>query len=113
MTAGPLQEDKGGLRARRLLERRVNRRALLTLSLVRGAAVAVGRAPEPSAPSKAALASEPPRPAPCGACGTYHRLAEACPVGARQQALARGFGGPPSAAHPAPESATKEPEGGS
>ena len=112
MTAGPLQEDKGGLRARWLLERRVNRRALLTLSLVRGAAVAVGRAPEPSAPSKAALASEPPRPAPCGACGTYHRLAEACPVGARQQALARGFGRPPSA-DPAPESATKEPEGGS
>ena len=48
-----------------------------------------------------------------GACGAYHRLGEACPVGARQQALVREFGGDPSAAHPAPEFATREPEGGS
>ena len=113
MTAGPLQEDGGGLRARRLLDRQVSRRALLTLSLVRGAAIAVGQAPEPSAPSKAALAPQPTVSVPCGACGAYHRLGEPCPVGARQQALARGFGRDLSVAQPAPESATKEPEGGS
>ena len=105
MTAGP--------RARRLLERQVSRRGLLTLSLVRGAAIAVGQAPEAAAPSKAALAPESPRSAPCGACGAHHRLGEACPVGARQQALARGFGRAPSAAHAAPRFASKEPEGGS
>jgi hypothetical protein len=113
MTAGPRQEDGGGLRARRLLERQVSRRGLLTLSLMRGATIAVGQAPEPAAPSEAALAPEPTRPVPCGACGTYHRLGEACPVAARQQGLARGFGRAPSAARPAPEFATKEPEGGS
>ena len=112
MTAGPRPEEGNESRARRLLERQVSRRALLTLSLVRGAAIAVGQAPEPAALSKTPVAPEPTRPTPCGACGAYHRLGEACPVGARQQALARGFGGPPSAAHPAPESTTKEPEGG-
>ena len=113
MTAGPLQEDGGGLRARRLLERQVSRRALLTLSLMRGAAIAVGPAPEAATPTKAALASEPPRPTPCGACGAHHHLGEACPVGARQQALARGFGRAPSADGPAPKLVTREPEGGS
>jgi len=113
MTVGPRGQDGSGSRSRRLLERRVNRRALLTLSLVRGAAIAVGQAPGAAAPTKAALAPEPPRPVPCGACGAYHRLGEPCPVGARQQALAREFGKPPSAAHPAPELVTREPEGGS
>ena len=113
MTAGPPREDGGALRARRLLERQVSRRALLTLSLVRGAAIAVGQPAEPSAPSKTPLAPEPQRPAACGACGTYHRLGEVCPVGARQQALVRGFGRDRSAAHPAPELVTREPEGGS
>jgi len=113
MTAGPLQEDGGGLRARRLLERQVSRRALFTLSLLRGAAVAVGRPPEAAGPREAVLGPEPPRPASCGACGAYHHLGEVCPVGARQQALARGLGRAPSAAHPAPGSLSKEPEGGS
>ena len=113
MTAGPGQEDGNGLQARRLLEQRVSRRALLTLSLARGAAIAVGRAPQPASASATALAPEQPRPVPCGACGRYHSLAAVCPVEARQRALARGFGRTPAAAHSVPQFATNDREGGS
>jgi hypothetical protein len=106
MTAGPRREDGSGLQARRLLQRRVSRRALLTLSLARGAAIAVGRTPRPAAASATLLAPEQLRPAPCGACGGYHSLAAACPVEARQRALARGFGR-------TPEFTTNKREGGS
>lgn len=106
MTAGPRREDGSGLQARRLLQQRVSRRALLTLSLARGAAIAVGRTARPAAASKAALAPAQPSPTPCGACGGHHTLAAVCPVEARQRALARGFGR-------APEFTTNEREGGS
>ena len=113
MTAGPRRRDGSGLQARRLLERRVSRRALLTLSLARGAAIAVGQAPQPVAASKAVPAPDHPRPAPCGACGGYHSLAAVCPVEAQQRALARGFGRTLTAANPAPGFTTNEREGGS
>jgi len=106
MTAGLRRKDGSGLQARHLLQQRVSRRALLTLSLTRGAAIAVGQAPRPAAASAAMPVAEQPRPVLCGACGGYHSLAALCPVEARQQALARGFGR-------APRFATKQPEGGS
>jgi hypothetical protein len=106
VTAEPGREDGSGHQARRLLQQRVSRRALLTLSLARGAAIAVGQAPRPAAANKAAPAPEQPRPAPCGACGGDHSLAAVCPVEAHQRALARGFGR-------RPEFATNEREGGS
>ena len=106
MTAGPRRKDGSGLQARRLLEQRVSRRALLTLSLARGAVIAVGRAPRPDVASETVLAAEQPRPAPCGACGSDHSLAAVCPVEARQRALARGFGR-------TPEFTTNKREGGS
>jgi len=106
MTTVRRREDGSGLQARRLLEQRVSRRALLTLSLARGAAIAVGRSPQPAAASATALAPEQSRAAPCGACGGDHSFAAVCPVEARQQALARGFGR-------GPELATNEREGGS
>ena len=106
MTAETRWEDGSGLQARRLLQQRVSRRALLTLSLARGAAIAVGQAPRPAAASAAMPVAEQPRPVLCGACGGYHSLAALCPVEARQQALARGLGR-------AVPFATNEPEGGS
>jgi hypothetical protein len=106
MMTGPRRTDGSGLQARRLLEQRVSRRALLTLSLTRGAAIAVGQAPRPAAASAATPVAEQPRPVLCGACGGYHSLAALCPVEAHQQALARGFGR-------AAPFATKQPEGGS
>ena len=106
VTAEPGREDGSGHQARRLLQQRVSRRALLTLSLARGAAIAVGQAPRPAAASKAAPAPEQPRPAPCGACGRHHGTGVVCAVEARQQALARGFGR-------VPELATNQREGGS
>ena len=112
MTAGPRRET-GELHARRLLEKRVSRRALLTLSLARGAAIAAGHGPRPAAAGKAAPAPEPLRSAPCGACGAYHGPAAVCPVEARQRALARGFGRASRVVSPAPPAAMGEREGGS
>jgi hypothetical protein len=106
MTPGPQQQDGSGLQAHHLLQQRVSRRALLTLSLARGAAIAVGRAPRPAAVTNVVPAPERLGPISCGACGGRHVLAEICPVEAQQRALARGFGR-------AAPSATNEPEGGS
>jgi len=111
MTAGPRREDWSGLRARRLLEQRVSRRALLTLSLARGAAV--GQVTPPAAASETAQSCQEPRPTPCGACGGFHGPTAVCPVEAQQRALARGFGRTAMAANPAPQFATNEREGGS
>jgi len=113
MTAEPRREEGGRLRARRLLQQRVSRRALLTLSLARGAAIAVGQVTPPAAASETAQSCQEPRPTPCGACGGFHGPTAVCPVEARQRALARGFGRTAMAANPAPQFATNEREGGS
>jgi len=106
MTTRPGRIDESGLQARPLLEQRVSRRALLTLSLARGAAAAAGYAPRPASVIKAAPATQQLRSAPCGACGRHHGPGVVCAVEARQQALARGFAR-------APIFTTNEPEGGS
>ena len=85
------REDGNESRARRLLEKRVSRRGLLTLSLARGAAIVVGDPPQ----GAAVPSSERLGPVSCGACGARHDLAAVCPVEARQRALARGFGRAP------------------
>jgi hypothetical protein len=92
MTVGSQQEEAGVFQARGLLDRRVSRRALLTLSLARSAGIAVGLAPRRSG-ARATTAPAPGRlePIPCGACGGHHNPTGACPVEVRQRALARGF----------------------
>ena len=111
MTTRPQGTDASVLRPPGLLERRVSRRGLLTLSLRRSATLAVGQTPEPPAPDRVVLSFEPPRKVPCGACGANHGPGADCPVGTHQQALAREFGRALSAIRPAPILATKELEG--
>ncbi len=113
MAAGRQSEYGSGFLNRGLLQQRVSRRALLTLSLVRGAAIAAGPGPRPAIASKAAPEPEPLRPAPCGACGAYHGPDAVCPVETRQRALVRGFGRASWVVSPAPPAAMGEREGGS
>jgi hypothetical protein len=107
MTVGPQREEAGVFQGHRLLDRRVSRRALLTLSLARSAGIAVGPAPRRSG-ARATTAAAPGRlePVPCGACGGQHAFASVCPVEMRQRALARGF-------RPDAPFAADGPEGGS